>query len=243
MAQGHDSILGYCYENNQIVQSLNKIKDEANISSFDLYTTYPGLLIGSGYMSSISSIKIGFGFEFVSGEPYIPGSELKGMIRSIFPLNEKETDKLSYINSIIKKEYNFEKMKELENNIFENKDVFIGAYLNTQGDVLDYDYITPISVKPNPLKYVKVKPGVCFRFYFIIKNDFDNIDKINLFKQIILDMGVGAKTNVGLSHFAMGNEVLKYNSNKNTKASENKIGNMHYYFYNNENDLLVRNKK
>ncbi len=54
----------------------------------ELTTTYPGLLCGSGYnhgISSVSDFKIGFYFDHTTGLPVIPGSSVKGVLRSAFP--------------------------------------------------------------------------------------------------------------------------------------------------------------
>ena len=56
-------------------------------SRFELYTAYPGVLIGTGNPHEISmenAIKCGFSFDYVTGLPYIPGSSIKGMLRSYF---------------------------------------------------------------------------------------------------------------------------------------------------------------
>jgi CRISPR-associated protein Cmr6 len=56
--------------------------------TFSLVTTYPGLLLGSGYGHEISAkgeLKLGFFFDYTTGLPVIPGSSIKGVIRSVFP--------------------------------------------------------------------------------------------------------------------------------------------------------------
>jgi len=63
-----------------------------------LNTTYPGLLIGSGYTHETGltgEMKLGFFFDHTSGLPVIPGSSIKGAIRSAFPNhgNSKIADK------------------------------------------------------------------------------------------------------------------------------------------------------
>src|SRR5690554_3416875 len=52
---------------------------------WELYTTYPGLLIGSGYQHESggeNEFKIGFFFDYTTGLPQIPGSSVKGVLRS-----------------------------------------------------------------------------------------------------------------------------------------------------------------
>ncbi len=58
------------------------------LQTLDLKTTYPGLLIGSGYnhgTNKLGEVKIGFHFDHTTGLPLIPGSSVKGLLRSAFP--------------------------------------------------------------------------------------------------------------------------------------------------------------
>ena len=169
------SIKNYYYKN----VFLKQLKEKCIINSFKLKTTYPGLLVGSGYLctTEIEEVKIGFSFDYVSGSPYIPGSEIKGMLRSYFPKNNDDP-KLNYIKSLFSnnlglKNLSFDLIKKIENNIFDNNDCFIGAFPITEGYILDFDYITPhikseeldnndIFNEPSPLKMIKVKPNVSF---------------------------------------------------------------------------------
>ena len=55
--------------------------------SFTLQTRYPGLLIGVGNSHGSggeADIDLGFTFDYVTGCPYIPGSSVKGVLRSAF---------------------------------------------------------------------------------------------------------------------------------------------------------------
>ncbi len=62
-----------------------------------LYTTYPGLIIGSGYPHMMKKIKgeiqNGFLFDYVSGIPYIQGSSVKGVIEDVFERAVKKKEK------------------------------------------------------------------------------------------------------------------------------------------------------
>lgn len=72
-------------------------------NSITAYTTYPGLLIGTGYTHEIGVIgefKIGFHFDYTTGIPIIPGSSIKGMLRSIFPQFEGEEKKCWKIDEV-----------------------------------------------------------------------------------------------------------------------------------------------
>ena len=77
---------------------------------------------------------------------------------------------------------------------------------------LDNDFITPHEnplKNPVPLQFLKVLPGVTFRFDFKLNDIIDeNGNKIltaeekkELFRLILLDLGIGAKTNVGYGQF------------------------------------------
>lgn len=186
--------------------------------SFTLYTAYPGLLIGLGYNHNTGingAFKGGFTFDQVTGVPFLPGSSLKGVLKSYFP--NKKSDgykgKKEYLKKLLNKENVDDSLIEaLIENIFTNNDCFLGAVPeNSNGQkLLAEEFITPhsdIYKNPNPISLVKIKPNVLFRFCFVLR-DFckDGIvitaeEKKNLFMNIILDMGVGAKTNVGFGNF------------------------------------------
>lgn len=186
---------------------------------FSLDTQYLGLLVGIGNSHDAKleeAIKCGFNFDYVTGIPYIPGSSLKGMLRSFFPGDEKNTaiskEYDSYIRELLEKEDGFDVLK-LKNNIFEGNDVFLGAFpdiTKIKGGIMKMDYITPHEKfkEPNPISIVKVKPRVPFIFSFLLtdyildgKIIINKQEKRELFKKLILDMGIGAKTNVGFGKF------------------------------------------
>jgi CRISPR-associated protein Cmr6 len=83
-----------------------------NVIAFKLYTAYPGLLLGAGNVHEISAkgeMKLGLFFDYTTGLPIVPGSSLKGVLRSAFPQwgNHKKTDaeikwtKTYYIKSLL----------------------------------------------------------------------------------------------------------------------------------------------
>ena len=89
-------------------------------------------------------------------------------------------------------------------------DVFPVAPIGSK--FLDDDYITPHKdplKNPVPLRFLKVLPNVTFRFDFELHdlkdengNEILSADeKSKLFKRILLDLGIGAKTNVGYGQF------------------------------------------
>ena len=61
-----------------------------------LETIYPGLLIGSGYIHETNTkeeLKLGFFFDHTTGIPIIPGSSVKGVLRSAFPTFKPQEEK------------------------------------------------------------------------------------------------------------------------------------------------------
>jgi len=58
-----------------------------NLNNFELFTTYPGVLCGTGYghdTKAKGDFKIGFFFDHTTGQPILPGSSVKGILRSLF---------------------------------------------------------------------------------------------------------------------------------------------------------------
>ncbi|MBK9257715.1 MAG: type III-B CRISPR module RAMP protein Cmr6 [Saprospiraceae bacterium] len=91
-------------------------------NAFTLFTTYPGLLVGSGYAHSTKTkgdATIGFFFDHTLGLPVVPGSSVKGVLRSLFEIDvieDKEytgTKSLSIIQFIIDELMLVDENKEL----------------------------------------------------------------------------------------------------------------------------------
>ena len=74
---------------NQPIRHIPNLDGNTVNRVFRLQTNYPGLLIGSGYLhedkKQDEAIKIGFYFDHATGLPVIPGSSVKGALRSAFP--------------------------------------------------------------------------------------------------------------------------------------------------------------
>ena len=116
------------------------------------------------------------------------------------------------IRELLGKDDRFD-VKKLMNNIFEGEDVFLGAYPEIQKgerNLLSGEYITSHQRKfknPIPISFLKVKPDIAFKFCFLLKdykyeNDFVSAqEKSDLFRELILLGGIGAKTNVGFGRF------------------------------------------
>lgn len=171
----------------------------ADYSVVNMRVQAPGLLIGSGLAHGLpgseEDVKTGLQFDYTSGLPVIPGSSVKGVIRSAFPTikedkeqsNEADAEKLNYIKSLIADIPEFSALRfedkdilELGNQMFNHGDIFADALLVGYGtrkkqqvhvrQVLAEDYITPHTggplAQPIPIKIVKVAPGVTFAFCF-----------------------------------------------------------------------------
>ncbi len=169
--------------------------------TFVLETAYPGLLVGIGLPHGLNSgfdndIGLGFSFDYVTGQPYIPASSVKGVLRHYFEdhpgvisigLAEKQLD-----------------VKALTEEIFDDGDVFLDAVIKSgdkNGRILSSDYITPHkkdTKNPIPIQMIKLVPGVQIEFRFKLRDGILSSDaKEALFRRLLMLFGVGAKTNVG----------------------------------------------
>lgn len=229
-----------------------QIENPVATNKFNLKTTYPGLLCGSGYTHDSNAkgdIKIGFYFDHTTGQPVIPGSSIKGVLKSVFENEKDQTDQISldtikFILEEVKKkctdeqnknawenilkDIDIEGLKRLKEGIFgqqdaEGKDLFFDAVINIEKTgkskkFLASDFIThhPDPLKnPTPLMFIKVLPGITFEFRFkltdstvetksnggVRKISLKADQKAQLFQEIILTLGIGAKTNVGYGKF------------------------------------------
>ena len=85
---------------------LNSLQVSAANHTFTLVTTYPGLLIGAGYSHEaglFGEFKLGFYFDHTTGLPVIPGSSIKGALRSAFPNSGeiRDENKAEFILSLL----------------------------------------------------------------------------------------------------------------------------------------------
>lgn len=205
--------------------------DRSFPQTFILKTTYPGLVIGTGYHHETGvegEFKIGFYFDYTTGLPVIPGSSVKGLLRSVFPGrgDKYKKERTEYIRELLGKDHEFN-VKKLEDEIFEGirdngttdpnkkylpiyeRDIFNDAFpvaVSEEDGLFNDDFITPHKdplKNPIPLKFLKVSPGVSYLFNFDLKdsNLLTAEEKLKLFLNILLDLGIGAKTNVGYGQF------------------------------------------
>lgn len=214
------------------LNSYNKLIDthfHKGSHSFTLNTVYPGLLVGSGYIHEMGidgEFKLGFFFDWTTGLPIIPGSSVKGALRSVF--EQKDTDKVKFnhrpfLKELLNDKYTIKQLEELKLHIFEGKDsngkplpmskrdIFYDAFPYLANGLFSEDFVTPHKnplKNPIPLKFLKVQPNVTFFFPFRLRDttlsdgkEVKAEDKLNIFKIIIKTMGLGSKTNVGYGNF------------------------------------------
>lgn len=160
------------------------------------------------------SFKTGFTFDYVTGLPYIPGSSIKGMLRdSIVKYDE---DVKEYLG--LAKDFKIENLTEElfgdDTNSADPKhtntmlrDIFLEAIVvkgDEKGYILREDYITPHETpftNPKPIHILALKPNVEMEFHFILRKDeiagLSAETRFELYKELILELGIGAKTNTG----------------------------------------------
>ena len=198
--------------------------DGANLI-IPLTTTYPGLVLGTGYSHETGTdgeFKLGFYFDWTTGQPVIPGSSVKGVLRSAYNTPEfikkvLKTKKatLTLTHELVKSwELDIFGAKNGDENGRKGKDIFFDAVIKHAPEpFMADDFITPhINRKnikmspfsnPTPLQFLKILPGVTFNFRFKLNEstDLTVIEKKDilaiLFENILIAYGVGAKTNVG----------------------------------------------
>jgi CRISPR-associated protein Cmr6 len=228
--------------NTQIITSKfeeNKARAEELViigsSNFILTTKYPGLLVGSGYdheTHSDDEFKLGFSFDFTTGLPIIPGSSIKGVLRSSFrkKVNNQPFGLVIALLAALGIKADEGKCFLLENELFGDsednavsmidRDIFHDAIIEPThtGLFMANDFITPHRNRENPemspytnpipLQFLKIKPNVPIRFQFDLKKRDTQIltveQRLKFYESIIRLLGVGAKTRVGYGKFKKG---------------------------------------
>lgn len=265
--------------------SFNKsnFSDIGNVH-LEFKTTYPGLLIGSGHLHEIKDLEgqliLGFQFDYTTGLPIIPASSIKGVLRSIFAKEDtgkkikKENlefikEQLKEVFDLTKKENNIEINENyiinLEKELFEEKDIFFDGEIiegDSENKILADDFITPHEdlKNPIPLRFVKIRPEVKFRFSFKLKDSkklsFNIEQKKLFFENILIFLGIGAKTNVGYGQLerieekhidikiSENNPIKKEESNKDNKLDD-KVNNVFKKYENKLGEIVqaIQNSK
>lgn len=196
-----DKNYGKDIENFQLKHNYEELFSFKDANTFELSTIYPGLLVGSGYShpkpkGNDDDFQLGFFFDHTTGLPLISGSSIKGLLRSV-------CEKKGFMDDVYVDE------TQIPMAIFEDGktvfyDAFIVATKNENKAIFGSDYITSHYSDelngefkdPNPIKFLKILPEVTFRFQFRCEKKY-----MDIFRKIILDFGLGAKTNVGYGKF------------------------------------------
>lgn len=189
-------------------------KPVEGIDSICATVLYPGLVTGVGLSHDAKvGYKLGMHFDYTHGMPIVYGSSVKGVLKTYFkdfflakyPNANEKTDAEPLVEMI------FEGKKPNKNGnvpLYE-RDVFFDAVIvksNDKGKILEDDYITPHPdplKNPTPIKMLKIASGCTMEFRFRLCDTvvggmkFSVADKLELFKDILTTVGIGAKTNVG----------------------------------------------
>lgn len=234
--------------------------------SFCAQVCYPGLLAGLGNShqsdKTEGQIQLGMTLDPVTGLPFLPGSTVKGLLRSAFLQNRE------YVGAVLEEQgltLTPRQVEALELDSFgrqhpqgsyeiaaedrEGRDLFLDAYPvqpDAQQRLLGLENITPHRSKdpaldgltaPVPLTLLKVMPGVVFQFRFRLKDSVLGKEeetvtvkaeqKRQLFQALLLDLGAGAKTNVGfgaLKEFKTEEKAFRYLEQLPEKPSQEPKG-------------------
>jgi|GEM_PF-6885009 len=208
-----------------IIQQGGQEDDALPLTHIRMKTSYPGVLIGTGSAHETGAkneMLLGFTLDYVTGIPYLPGSSLKGLLRSAFHFGDSEKNETEYVretlSTIVGNEVSKENVTDLETALFADPDngiVFLDSFI--QGMTTDagenaaymgLDYITPhkgdMLKNPIPLPILRINPNVVFDFRFYLQDVKTEDGKVfqvdtikNLFIEILKDFGIGAKTHVG----------------------------------------------
>lgn len=117
------------------------------ISHFDLTTTYPGLVLGTGMTHEAhieGEFKLGFHFDHTTGLPILPGSSIKGVLRSVFPSTlrshqdkpkEGAKERISFLNEWVNIHPSLAAFRGLDANGWEalEMDIFEGLRKEAEG--------------------------------------------------------------------------------------------------------------
>ncbi len=212
--------LGYAH-------AIGNVDDEVKVGfSFDYVTGMPYIPASSIKGTLRSAFKYGNGdyIKELLSELKIDSSniDIVDFEKSIF--GESNESKKSNEQNELSKSNEISEPKEQKNEdvIPVNKrDVFYDAYPNCSNNssLLDFDYITPHCQNelknPIPIKILKISPDVIIKFTFNLKKYetkeeiIDGQKKLELFKKILIDLGIGAKTNVGFGVLREDKKVCK----------------------------------
>ena len=147
-----------------------------------------------------------------------PFRSCPGYIAELLKTEWNEEDVLLMEKAIFENELSDNILEKQQMKGVEQRDIFFDAVLSSKGagssTVMAMDTIAPHIDKVNPkltglsepipINFLRVKPKVPFIFQFLLKDTrlangkvVTAKQKLELFRSILLDTGIGAKTNVG----------------------------------------------
>ena len=212
-----------CKENPLILKERNKRLIERGLlkviqnpvdtkDTFQLEIIYPGLVTGIGINHEATiegEFKLGVHFDWTYGMPVVYGSSVKGVLKSYFKEFYAPKEGWSSAEDAIKDIF------EGEGKSIYNRDIFFDAVIveackKGKGPILCSDSITPHRdplKNPLPITFLKIASGCKLEFRFklvdtVIVKDGRTLtltatQKLDIFKDILTTVGIGAKTNVG----------------------------------------------
>lgn len=185
-----------------------------------------------------SDFQLGLFFDHSTGIPVIPASSIKGFLKASFPtIDDDEDDIREFVGQMNiasdSQKPTLQCLQRLQNTIFgdesntSHNSIFFNAYI-TKAVKLSYDVINPTRKyidedwlaphmhngkhsrlrEPSPIRFLKILPGVVFKFSFVVEpvkiNDNTTVTAQHieaLFKAIFLSRNFGAKHRTGFGSF------------------------------------------
>ncbi|HFU4218469.1 TPA: type III-B CRISPR module RAMP protein Cmr6 [Streptococcus suis] len=178
--------------------------------------------------ASEGGIKSGFSLDYNTGLPFIQGSNVKGRLRSIMeklaqveppseelPAPIQQESLASYLRKFQQDSGSLEPMK-LVTAIFAGQedwemgdDIFFDAFAD-RPDCLAEDFVTKHHqhnfLEPVPVRFLRIKPDTKITFLFKVSDFVDGetslsaLTKLKLFRSLLMEYGIGAKTNKGYGY-------------------------------------------
>lgn len=200
-------------------------------------------------------LQVGFNFDYTSGVPYYPGSSLKGVISHILKKAQNYTELKEFVCGGTD---NINLDKLLQEDVFVGAYIVGLCKPNNRLMDIDYitphlelkkpddeqkrtdDEQKKLNelINPNPIPFIRINPNVVLEFFFIINIDEEDIseddkekarnERLEIYKRIIMEFGIGAKTNVGYGRMTtydeskFKDEIAEYKPSNNSNSKKNK---------------------
>ncbi len=195
--------------------------------SFTLRVEYPGLLLGSSSYHGVGKMALeacmgstvrrqrqaqdfsgGVSLDYVTGQPYIPGSMVKGMLRGYFQRHPLAVAEVLGCSP--------EEIPRMEQAFFEEGDTFFDAVVfdsDHRGRLLGREFVTMQDRHTGAFRGItmlKVRPGVRFQFRFLLTDGLLTPErKLWLYRQLLLIGGIGSRTRMGYGVLAETDESIR----------------------------------